>query len=101
MSETEIGYQGAIDQELRDEMADDALLAIDTPQRRFCLDCKHIRLAAWGKQGEFHKCDYFSPDKINLVTGTPWRQKVDYCSILRESSDPVNCGPTARYWEHA
>ena len=59
------------------------------------LICKDCRFFIESDQSVvFAKCK--ASETLNLVTGEP---DFDYCSIERNSTSPLRCGESARYFE--
>ena len=68
-----------------------------------CKDCRHYEASelSTGKQN-YDKCTYTDPQFVDLVRGEPrGGQSADYCTVLRASASPQNCGAQGRFFEAA
>jgi hypothetical protein len=63
---------------------------------KFCINCKHILVPESGDK-KYSRCNY-NP-KLSLVTGLPEEVELIFCSVSRESIDPLKCGADARFYE--
>jgi hypothetical protein len=66
---------------------------------KFCKDCQYMIAPPAGYDADYAKCGYgFTTHPVTGKVDLP-TQRLTYCVGLRQSADPQDCGPDARFFK--